>query len=76
MKPHKAFLEGFMKKMQEFDKSKMLIIGDELQKDVKIGVENGIDSCWFHWKKENMGNILPYMPTYEITNLWELKHIL
>ena len=38
MKPKKEFIEGLMKKINFYDKSKMLIIGDDDQKDVKMRV--------------------------------------
>ncbi len=52
----------------------MIIIGDELEKDVLGGIKNGIDSCWFNMK--NIVNNSSLKPTYEINNLLELKNIL
>ena len=80
MKPKKEFFEGFMKKTGEIDKRKMLIIGDELDKDIKGGNDNKIDSCWFHRKEDTKEgikeNIEKYKPNYEIKNLIDLKYIL
>lgn len=74
MKPKKEFFEGFMKKVNLEDKEKMLIIGDELDKDIKGGITNKIDTCWINRNKiENMSDI---KPNYEIKDLLELKEIL
>jgi len=74
MKPHHEFFEKFFNKINTCDKDNMLIIGDELEKDVLGGIQNGIDSCWFNMKKtENNTN---FKPTYEINSLIELKNIL
>lgn len=36
MKPKKEFFDGVMRKMDFYDKEKMLIIGDDCQKDVRL----------------------------------------
>lgn len=74
MKPRVEFFEGFMNKIQYTDRSKMIVIGDELDKDVKCGSINQIDSCWFNPKQ--IKNNTQYTPTYEINCLIELKNIL
>ena len=52
----------------------MLIIGDELDKDILGGIKNGIDSCWVNIKK--LANNTNFKPNYEINDLIELKDIL
>ena len=74
MKPHGEFFELFFKKLGTYKKGDMIIIGDELDKDVLGGIENGIDSCWVNIKKiDNNTNL---KPNYEIHDLIELKNIL
>ncbi len=74
MKPHKEFFDKFFKKINTYKKEDMIIIGDELEKDVLGGIQNGIDSCWFNAKhKENKTGI---NPNFEINNLLDLKNIL
>ncbi len=74
MKPHKEFFDKFFKKINTNKKDDMLIIGDELEKDVLGGIQNGIDSCWFNMKKlENNTNI---KPSFEINDLLDLKEVL
>lgn len=74
MKPHEEFFNKFFKKINNYKKDDMLIIGDELEKDVLGGIQNGIDSCWFN--VENKKNTSKIKPNFEIENLLELRKIL
>lgn len=74
MKPHYEFFKHFFNKIDSYAKDDMLIIGDELEKDIAGGIQNGIDSCWFNMKK--LQNSSKFKPTYEIRDLLELKNIL
>lgn len=74
MKPSSEFFEKFFSKIQYYEKNSMLIVGDELEKDVLGGIQNGIDSCWFNRNRQKNGT--KYKPSYEINNLMELKKIL
>lgn len=73
MKPHNQFFECFFKKINSYKKEEMLIIGDELDKDILGGIQNGIDTCWFNSKKLCNNK---YNTNYEINELLELKNIL
>ena len=74
MKPHKEFFDKFFKKINTDKKDDMIIIGDELEKDVLGGIQNGIDSCWFNMKK--VKNNTDIKPNFEINNLLDLDNIL
>lgn len=74
MKPHAQFFEKFFKKVNIEFKNDILIIGDELEKDILGGIKIGIDTCWFNNK--NQINDTIFKPTFEIKNLIELKNIL
>ena len=74
MKPHDEFFKKFFKKIGAYEKKEMIIIGDELDKDILGGIQNGIDSCWVNIKK--MDNNTKFKPSYEINNLIELKNFL
>lgn len=51
-----------------------IIIGDNLESDIKGGNDFGIDTCWYNPKnKENNTEIYP---TFEISDLAELKEII
>ncbi len=74
MKPHNEFFKKFFEKVGIYKKEEMLIIGDELDKDVAGGLNNKIDSCWFNMKK--IPNNTNLKPNYEINDLIQLKDIL
>ena len=74
MKPHDEFFLKFFQKIGTYEKGDMLIIGDELEKDILGGIKNGIDSCWVNTKK--LENNTKFKPNYEVNNLMELKKIL
>lgn len=74
MKPHKEFYKGLLKKAGILNKENVLFIGDELEKDIKGGIENNIDTCWCNYNKDQKASI--YIPKYEINQLEELKEIL
>lgn len=74
MKPHIEFYKGLLKKSGNPNKENILFIGDELEKDIKGGIENNIDTCWCNYNNEDKSTI--YIPKYEIHKLEELKQIL
>lgn len=74
MKPHKEFYKGLLKKAGILNKENVLFIGDELEKDIKGGIENNIDTCWCNYNKDKKAS--RYIPKYEIHQLEELKKIL
>ena len=73
MKPHKIFYEGLFKKANIIKSDKILFIGDELEKDIKGGIENGMDTCWCNYNGDKNRK---YNINYEIHSLKELENIL
>ncbi|MBT3240312.1 MAG: noncanonical pyrimidine nucleotidase, YjjG family [Chloroflexi bacterium] len=55
-------------------KARVLMVGDSLSSDIAGGLGYGIDTCWFNPNKSI--NIKDFEPTYEISNLHQLKNIL
>lgn len=74
MKPHDEFFKKFLRKTGINKRDDIIIIGDELEKDILGGIKNGIDSCWVNIKK--LENKTKIEPNYEINDLIELKKIL
>jgi 2-haloacid dehalogenase len=73
-KPNPRIFEIALSNINYTDKSKVLMIGDSLSSDIKGGINFGIDTCWLNNKAIiNNSNIIP---TYEISNLMELKNLL
>jgi len=72
-KPDPKIFQHALKNINHTDKTKVLMVGDSLTSDIQGGINFGIDTCWFNSNKIiNKGAI---KPTYEITNLMELKNI-
>ena len=71
-KPQKEFFDYVFSKINEKDKSKVLIIGDSLSSDIKGGINAGIDTCFV-----NRDGVTPDIEcTFVVNNLFELKEIL
>ena len=56
------------------DRSRMIMIGDSLESDIRGGVSFGIDTCWFN--PAGLPNPTEWRPTYVIRDLEELKGFL
>ncbi|MBQ5798393.1 MAG: HAD-IA family hydrolase [Clostridia bacterium] len=72
-KPHIEYFNYVFARINEKDKSKILVIGDSLTSDIKGGINAGLDTCWYNPKGAVSGDI---QPTYEIHNLSELYNCL
>ncbi|MGF7057947.1 YjjG family noncanonical pyrimidine nucleotidase [Brassicibacter mesophilus] len=73
-KPDPKIFEHALSNIKHTDKSKVLIVGDSLTSDIQGGINSGIDTCWYNPNK--IVNKTGIKPTYEISNLMELKDIL
>lgn len=73
-KPNPKIFEVALENIGHIDKSKILMVGDSLTSDVKGGINFGVDTCWINLKKAS--NTTDIKPTYEISNLLDLKTIL
>ena len=73
-KPDPKIFEHALNNIKHTDKSKVLMVGDSLTSDIQGGINFGIDTCWFNPNK--IVNKTEIKPTYEISNLMELKDIL
>ena len=69
-KPHAPFFDYTFEQIGRPEKERVLIVGDNINADVKGGLDYGIHACWFNpGKKEKPQHI---QPTYEIRQLHEL----
>lgn len=73
-KPDPKIFEHALNNIKHTDKSKVLMVGDSLTSDIQGGINFGIDTCWFNPNK--IINKTGINPTYEISNLMELKNII
>lgn len=73
-KPDPAFFEGCFAKISDFDKSRVMIVGDRLTSDIAGGNNAGIATCWVNAHGE------PRNPQihvdYEIKSLADLPELL
>ena len=72
-KPQIEYFNHCFANINNFNKSKALIIGDSLTSDIQGGINAGIDSCWYNPKHEQ--NTRGIAPTYEIDDLAKLFEI-
>lgn len=73
-KPDPRIFDLALNNLKHTDKSKVLMVGDSLTSDIKGGINAGIDTCWYNPSKTP--NTSDIRPTYEISNLNELKDII
>jgi len=72
-KPDPKIFEHALNNINHTDKRNVLIVGDSLTSDIQGGINFGIDTCWFNPNK--IVNKTGIKPTYEISNLMDLKDI-
>lgn len=73
-KPQKLFFDHCLSRVEERDRTKILLVGDSLTSDIKGGVQAGIATCWY--RPEGKRNDTPYQADYEISDLHELYDVL
>lgn len=72
-KPRKEYFD-YAKSKINFENERTLIVGDNIETDIKLGQIHGVDTCWFNFtNKENHSDI---KPTYEVKSFDELKSLL
>lgn len=72
-KPRKEYFD-FAKKKIGFVNEQTLVVGDNLESDIRGGFNYGIDTCWFNIKQiENNSEV---NPSYEVHSYNELKLLL
>lgn len=73
-KPHPSFFDYTFNEMRHPDKEEVLVVGDNLNSDIKGGKDYGVDTCWYnHLRVTNESEVVP---TYEVHSIGEVKEIL
>ena len=73
-KPDPRFFEACFEKMEPFDRSRCMIVGDSLTSDILGGRNAGITTCWFNLRgREARGDVVP---DWQISRLDELPGLL
>ena len=73
-KPALEFFEQVLERIEEKDKSCILVVGDSLSSDIKGGVLAGVKTCWY--RPEGTCNPTPFKPDYEISRLEQVWDII
>ena len=73
-KPNASFFEYTFDQIGHPPKEEVLIIGDNLNADIRGGAEFGIHTCWYNPRQEE--NKLGVSPTYEVAELQKLDTFL
>ena len=73
MKPHNKFYEKLFEKTKIVPSKEILFIGDNLETDIKGGIEHGLSTCWCNYNNEDNNK---YSTTHEIRKLRDLIDIL
>ena len=73
-KPAAEFFEHTFRSIDHPEKETVLMVGDNLNADIRGGNDYGLDTCWFNpGRKPNDSSV---MPTYEIHTLQQLSVML
>lgn len=72
-KPDRQVFDYAFALMDEFDKTKVLMVGDTLASDILGGNNAGIDTCWVNL--HNAENNTQIKPTYEIHDIRQIIQI-
>jgi len=73
VKPRKEFFDACFAQIADFDRERVLLIGDSLSSDIKGAQNAGIASCWYNPGGKEAEGITP---DYIIQNLWEVEAII
>ncbi len=73
-KPGKAFFDFCLARVEEKDKSKILVVGDSLSSDIMGGVMVGLKTCWY--RPEGAVNSTEYQSDYQISDLHQIVNVL
>lgn len=73
-KPSREFFDACFEKIQGFEKSEAIIVGDSLSSDILGGINAGIKTCLYNPKKKPLAGEVT--PDYEINELTELRVLL
>lgn len=76
-KPHPLYFEKAMEKVEEKDKSKILMIGDSLSSDIMGANKSGFPSCWYCTDpKRSALEKSQAKPDFIVSNYDELRQLL
>ncbi len=72
-KPRVEFFDAVASRIEGFDRSGAIIIGDSLTSDIQGGINAGIDTCWYNKYRKDAPSGMDI--TYVINDLAEIEDI-
>ena len=72
-KPSRAYFDAAFARIEGFDPSRAMMVGDSLTSDILGGKNAGIATCWINLTGKSHGEIVP---DYEIESLAQLEELL
>ena len=72
-KPHPRLIETALRDLGISDKSRVLMVGDDLLADIKGGLNAGVDTCWINFTGEE--NTTDIRPKHTVRSYEELYRI-
>ena len=72
-KPSREYFDGCFARIEDFDRSKAIIVGDSLTSDIRGGINAGLKTVWVNPAHLDCGDI---HPDYEIEALSQLEALL
>ncbi len=73
-KPDRRIYTAALKKLGITNNKKVLVVGDNLNSDIKGGIRAGLDTCWVNFSGAE--NDTKVRPTYTVSSYEELKAII
>lgn len=73
-KPEPEIFQIVCQSLNYYDKSKLLMVGDNYSSDILGGINFGIDTCWIN--SNNSDDLEIVKPTYQIKSLIEILKLL
>ena len=73
-KPSREYFESCFARIEGFDVSRAMMVGDSLTSDIRGGLNAGMRTCWINARKENSREDIP--ADYQIEYLHQLEALL
>ncbi len=71
-KPHPEIFRHALQQMGGPPPGRVLMVGDNLDTDIRGGMAVGLDTCWINWH----GRAAHFAPTFEVNSLEQLRNLL
>ena len=73
-KPDRRIFDHALAMMGNPERSRVLIVGDTAESDIRGGIDSGLDTCWFNASRKDIPDGI--IPHYQVFSLKELEDLL